>query len=171
MDEINLLADKIEQAIRNVFAHAAEHESGMWNYALLFDSKKSENWVVVLFFKDKIQLKKSLNNTGFCYWINKFLENELTLIDEQLLVDIRFGTGEYPSNDVEYEHLLENHIKIYDTLKNEEGKEQVCSRCGHDWGKHKLCRIGDVLEGWMTCPEEDCFCFMTWDTPITKKDK
>ena len=46
MSDINILADKIEQAIKNMFDHAAEQESGMCNYALLFNSKKSENWVM-----------------------------------------------------------------------------------------------------------------------------
>ena len=169
MSEINLLADKIEGSINKTFAVAGQ-ESGMWNYALLFDDKKSEYWVIVLFFRDKIQLKNALNTT-LCYRIHQFLQNELKLIDEGLQVSIRFDTGDYPSNNKEYGQLLEKHLKRYDTLKDENGKDQLCSWCGHDWSKHKLYKIGDVLEGWITCPEEDCFCFATWDTPITKKDK
>ena len=170
MSEVNLLADKIEQAICNTFANANEQESGMWNYALLFDSDKSEHWIIVLFFKENVQLKNALNN-GFCYRVHQILKNELNLIDKQLPITIKFDTGEYPSNETEYRQLLDKHITKYDTLKNEEGKDQLCSWCGHDWSKHKLYKIGEVLEGWVACPEEDCFCFATWDTPITKKDK
>ena len=170
MSEINLLADKIEQAISKMFVHVADKESGVRNYALLFNPKISKDWVVVLFFNDKVQLKNSLTN-GFCYSMYQFLQNEILLIDKKLPISIRFDMGQYPSNETEYEQLLEKHIVTYDTFDNEKGQQQICAKCGHDWDKHKLHRIGNVLEGWVTCPDEDCFCFMTWDTPITKKDK
>ena len=170
MNDINVLADKIEQAISKMFAHIADKESGVRDYALLFNSKISKYWVVVLFFNDKVQLKNSLANK-FCYSMYQFLQNEILLIDKNLPINIRFDTGQYPSNETEYEQLLEKHIVAYDTVNNEKGQSQICHKCGHDWGKHKLHRIGNVLEGWVTCPDEDCFCFMTWDTPITEKNK
>ena len=167
--EINLLADKIEQAISKMFAQVAGQKSGMWNYALLFNSEKSKTWVIVLFFENNVQLKNSLNN-GFCYSVYQFLQNELILIDKELPTSIRFDTGQYPSNKMEYEQLLEKHIVKYDSFKNSNGQEQICGRCGHDWNKHKLIGYGKPpLEGWIVCPEEDCFCFMTWDTPIAKR--
>jgi hypothetical protein len=173
MSDINLLADKIEQAINKMFAHFAEHNSGMCNYALLFNPKKSKKWTIVLFFNDTATLKNSLNN-GFCYKAYQFLQNELILIDKELPISIRFETGQYPSNEIEYEQLLEKHLATFDPLNNEKGQHQICSQCGHDWSKHKL--IGyktednpTPMEGWMICPEEECSCFMTWDTPITKR--
>lgn len=167
MSEINLLADKIEEAIRKMFASAAEQKSGMVNYALLFNPKKSKTWVIVLFFDDKAKLKKALNE-GFCYAVHQFLKNELDLIDKELPVSIRFDAGQYPTNETEYELLLEKHTAVYDTLNNEKGQHQICPECGHEWSKHQLrgYKIEDNAapkEGWMTCPEEDCFCFMTWD--------
>jgi len=163
MSEINLLADKIEQAISKMFAQAAEQKSGMYNYALLFNPKKSKTWVIVLFFEDNVQLKNSLN-AGFCYSVNQFLKNELALIDKELPINIGFDTGQYPSNETEYEQLLEKHIVRYDTQNNEKGQQQICSLCGHDWGKHKLMGYGNPpLEGWYVCPDEDCFCFGTWN--------
>ena len=176
MSEIDLLADKIEQAVRETFA-AAEQESGMWNYALLFNPEKSKTWVIVLFFEDKVQLKNSLNN-GFCYSVQQFLQEKFILIDNQLPISIRFDTGQYPSNKTEYEQLLEKHTAEYDPLNNEKGQHQICSKCGHDWGKHKMYCIDNSSqegwfpqEGWMACPEEDCFCFLTWDVPIGKNYK
>ena len=174
MSEMNLLADKIEQAINKMFAYVAEQETGMYNYALLFNPKKSKQWVIVLFFKDKLLLKNSLNN-GFCYSAYKFLQHELLLIDKQLPISIRFDTGQYPSNEAEYEQLLEKHTISHDILKNEKGQQQICSTCGHDWSKHKLTGYKTdgnpfPVEGWMVCPEDDCFCFMTWDMPVSKKD-
>ena len=177
MSEINLLADKIEQAINKSFEYFAEQKLGMYNYALLFNPKKYEYWIVVLFFEDKVQLKNSLNN-GFCYSVHQFLRNEIVQIDKQLPIVIVFEAGEYPSNKIEYEQLFEKHILTLgkniatcETLETEKGKQKICSICGHNSDKHKFHRIGNVLEGWITCPEEDCFCFGTWDTPITKKDK
>ena len=173
MDQINLLADKIEQAINKMFSYTAEQDSGMWNYSLSFDSKKSKNWIIVLFFKDMVQLKCSLKN-GFCYSVYQFLLNELTLIDKQMPVSIRFETENPPSNKMEYEQLLEKHTIIYDTLNDEKGKQQNCSVCGHDWNKHELRGYeneeGLILEGWMICPSEDCTCFMTWDAPLKKEN-
>jgi hypothetical protein len=175
MREINLLADKIEQAINKMFAHFAEHNSGMCNYALLFNPKKSEKWLVVLVFSDMAKLKSSLNN-GFCYNAYQFLQNELILIDKELPISIRFDSGEYPSNKLEYEQLLEKHTVTFDTLNNEKGQQQICRQCGHDWSKHRLTGLKTEdypipMEGWMACPEEECTCFMTWDTPITKRFK
>ncbi|MBK7884275.1 MAG: hypothetical protein IPJ81_11120 [Chitinophagaceae bacterium] len=163
MSEINLLADKIEQGISKIFAQASEQKSGMWNYALLFNQEKSKTWVIVLFFENKVQLKNSLSN-GFCYSVHQVLKNELVLIDKELPISIRFDIGQYPSNETEYEQLLEKHTVTYDTLNNENVQREICSICGHDWGKHKLMGHGNPpQEGWMACPEEDCFCFLTWD--------
>ena len=174
MSEINILADKIEEATKRMFACFAEHDSGMYNYALLFNTKISKTWVVVLFFGDKVKLKSSLNS-GFCYAAYKFLQDEYALIDNQLPVNIRFDAGHFPSDNLEYEQLLEKHIMTYDTLNNEKGQQQICSQCGHDWNKHQIMfhkiEGKPPLEGWIVCPEEDCFCFMTWDTPITEKNK
>jgi hypothetical protein len=50
MSEINLLADKIEQVIVKMFTNTAEQKSGMWNYALLFNSKKITNMVYRFIF-------------------------------------------------------------------------------------------------------------------------
>lgn len=175
MSNNNLLADRIEQAINKMFAHHAAHDSGMQNYALLFNPEKSEKWMIILFFDDGTRLKKALDN-GFCYAAYQFLQDELMLIDKQLPVTIGFDTGQYPSNQMEYEQLSGKHNVTYDTSDNEKGQQQICSKCGHDWGKHKLSGYKMEnntipLKGWMTCPEEGCFCFMTWDTPVTKKSK
>ena len=166
MCDINSIADKIEQALSKTFSNFSEQKSGMYNYALLFDSKKENCWIIVLFFNDNDNLKNLLNN-GFCHSVYQFLKNEILLIDKQLPIRIKFDTGKYPANEIEYRQLLDKHIVKYDVGKNENGKQKICTQCGHDWGKHKLMGYGEPpREGWMVCPEKDCFCFNTWDLDI-----
>ena len=175
MSESDLLADKIEQAIGKMFAYAGDFDSGIRDYALLFNSKKSNHWIIVFFFDDKVHLKKSLAG-GELYSLHRFLQNELTLIDKHLPISIRFDIGKMPSNNMEFDQLLEKHIMEYDPLKNEKGQQQICSTCGHDWYKHKIMghkseTASFPAEGWMTCPEEDCFCFLTWDWEYTNNEE
>ena len=163
MCDINSTADKIEQALHKTFSYFSEQESGMYNYALLFDSKKENCWIIVLFFNDNDNLNNLLNN-GFCYSVYKYLKKEILLVDKQLPISIKFYTGNYPKNETEYKQLLEKHIKKYDSGKNENGKQKTCTQCGHDWNKHKLMGYGEPpREGWMICPVKGCFCFNTWD--------
>ena len=175
MNENNSIADKIEQAIREMFAYANEFDSGIENYALLFDPKKSDTWTIVLFFADKDRLKASLDS-GACYNIHQFLHNEISLIDSALPVSIRFDIGQSPSNEAAFLQLQEKHTILYNPAKNEEGRQQICSTCGHDWSRHRLSGYKSEgasvpQKGWMTCPEDDCFCFLTWDwdTSMMKK--
>jgi apolipoprotein N-acyltransferase len=66
--------------------------------------------------------------------------------------------------------LVTANVLIYKLMlsgKNENGKQKTCTQCVHDWDKHKIMGYGEPpREGWMVCPEKDCFCFNTWDLDI-----
>ena len=172
MKDTDILADKLEAAIGKTFTQFAQWDSGMCSYALLHNPKKSQAWIIVLFFNDQPTLRNALVH-GACYAIYQFLHNECVAIDKEQLITIRFDAGKYPQNRAEYDQLFDKHTAAYDILKNEKGEQQICSQCGHDWSKHKL--SGYVtdgnptpIEGWMICPADDCTCFLTWDIPAMK---
>jgi len=118
-----------------------------------------------LFFDDKEKLNDALES-GLCYYIQKVLQGRLELIDKELLWVIQFDVGPYPSDNEAFEHLHKKHITKYDTAKNEKWQDQNCSQCGHDLNKHQLRGHKKEKpypeEGWIICPEENCFCFSTW---------
>lgn len=172
MSDINILADKIESAIKKTISYAAELDSGIVNYGLLFNSKKSDIWYIVFFFDDKTKLKNSLND-GTCYSVFMFMQKECEPIDENPKKSIRFEIGKGILNEQDYISLHDKFIKKYEPAENEAVK--ICSACGHSWDKHKLIGLkgkdGSVPKtGWMICPEDNCTCFMTWDTAVNFKE-
>ena len=170
MSNNELLADRIEQAIGKMVEYFAKYDSGIREYTFFYNPNVSKSWVIVFFSDDKTKLKSSLNN-GTCYAMFQFLQSELNLIEEQLQEQlprsILFDSGQRPQNDEEREQLFEKYTKTYDTEADENGQARKCLHCSHDWDKHVLRGYEDEentapKQGWMVCPDEDCFCFLTW---------
>jgi|GEM_PF-1789575 len=164
-DENESLADRVDATVREVLSEAIECDSGMYNYAILFNSNVSPDWYVVLFFRDGSSLEDSLEN-GFSNWVYRLLTGRLPRMCDGRQVRISFDAGPFPSDETEYRQLLDRHSVTFDPENDEEGRATVCIRCGHAFNPHRLLGgLGEKSypeEGWMRCPEEGCYCFGTW---------
>ena len=171
MNQNELIADKIEEVIGKMFQAFSEFEPKSSEYSLYYDPNKYPSWFVELYFSDRSQLNTAIEN-GTCYEIHSYLSNEFENIAELKDINraIYFEFGNRPENQTEY---LESHIKLIEKTKrlskpNKKTDSDICKSCGHSFDKHQLKghineETNSPIEGWITCPEENCNCFLTWD--------
>lgn len=170
MRQNELIADKIEEGIRNMF-HAVQTEySNQFSYSLLFNPNKRHTWFVVLFSPALVNFKKALQN-GTCYLLYSYLVDNFT--KDELLRNIEifasFEIGDRPTTNEAYDTLFIALSNKFDRLRktNESPDQTICIDCGHDFNEHQLMTLRNdesetVKEGWLMCPVETCTCFKTW---------
>jgi hypothetical protein len=170
MGQYDLIADKIEVVMRQMFADFNETNPIASEFSILFNPIKHNTWFISVFFKDKTELNAAIKN-GTCYSINKYLLNKF---DEEFIFAnihklIVFEPGSRPSDTSEFDALFDRLTVKLQALQNAKGNvsETICSNCGHDFNNHELRCISieeneTPKEGWIMCPEENCTCFQTW---------
>lgn len=168
----DIIADKIEEAIGQMFSDFSSQEFGPTEYSIFYNPQKQTSWFIVIYFSDNNTLKTAIKQ-GICYQIHTFLLNEINKVPNIAKIDksISFEFGNRPSEKVDIENMLEQLIAKMNSLLKEVSKSNIiiCSNCGHDFDKHQLmCNLIDdkatPTDGWIMCPEEDCNCFQTWGT-------
>ena len=170
MTQDDSIADKIEEAIGNMFHAVKTDNSKQFSYSLLFNPKKSSTWFVVLFAPTITNLKKSLQD-GTCYLLYSYLLDIFSKDEELQSIDIftSFEIGDRPTNNEAYNTLLMALSNKLDRLRNsnESSNKVNCIDCGHDFNEHQLMTFRNdesetPKEGWIMCPVENCTCFKTW---------
>ena len=170
MSQYDLIADKIEGIVGNMF-HAVQTEySKQFAYSLLFNPNKSQTWFVVLFYPTLANFKKAMQD-GTCYLLYKYLVDNFPKDEVLTNIDIftSFEIGDRPITNEAYDKLL---IALSDKLDrlhktNESADQTICNDCGHDFNEHQLMTFRNdesetPKEGWIMCPADNCACFKTW---------
>lgn len=170
MSQSELIADRIEEAISRMFYSFSEYDPKVSEYSIYYDPKKHSSWFIELYFSDNNQLGTAIDN-GTCYEVQDYLYNDFDNLNELKSVErqIYFESGNRPANEVEYHirhHSLIEKSK-YLTKSNNEVDPKICHCCGHDFDKHQLKgftneETNTLTKGWITCPVENCNCFLTW---------
>ena len=170
MNNGELLADRIEEIIRRMFAHFRSFGIEATEYSMFYNPRRHASWFILIFFAGKNQLRQGLKN-GICFQIYNYLNNELNNAAETSNIErsISFEFGNRPEEQRDIDNLFELLLTRQEALKAVANKENIgdCGNCGHDFDKHQLlCNLNEgnatPTEGWIICPEEDCTCFQTW---------
>ncbi len=170
MSKPEVIADKIEEVIGQMFAASKSLDPKPSEYSIFYNPKKHASWFIVIFFADSNLLKKGITN-GVCYQVYTYLQDEFNSADEISTIDrtIYFEPENRPFEKDDIDNLFERLIARYQAQMKVAGKEDIkeCGSCGHDFNKHELaCNLseddGTPIEGWIMCPEENCTCFQTW---------
>lgn len=171
MNKNELIADNIEEVIGRLFTAFSQHSPTISEYSIYYDPKKYSSWFVELFFLDHSQLNETIQN-GTCYGIHSFLLREFEHLVElkDVPIAIHFEFGNRPATEKEYH---EHHSKLIEKTKrlaesNTDKDASLCKNCGHNFDQHQLKghltnETTTPMKGWITCPEENCTCFLTWD--------
>ena len=174
----DLIADKIEEAIGQMFLDFRSQELGPTEYSIFYNPQKQSSWFIVIYFTDNNTLKTAIKQ-GTCYQIHSFLLNEINKVPDIAKIDksIFFEFGNRPSEKLDIENVLEQLNAKMNSLQKVAGKSdiKICGSCGHDFDKHQLmCNLIDdkatPTNGWIMCPEENCNCFQTWGTNYKTED-
>ena len=170
MRQYDLIADKIEEVIRQMF-HAVQTEyCNEFAYSLLFNPNKGQTWFVVLFSPTISNFKKALQD-GTCYFLYSYLVDNFSKDEVLRNVDIytSFEIGDRPTTNEAYDTLLSAISNKLERLRktNESADQTICIDCGHDFNEHQLMTFRNneseaPKEGWIMCPVESCTCFKTW---------
>ncbi len=170
MRQYDLIADKIEGIVGNMF-HAVQTEySKQFEYSILFNPNKCHTWFVVLFYPTPPNFKKAMQD-GTCYLLYSYLMNNFSKDEVLTNIDIftSFETGERPTANEVYDTLFATLSKKLDRLRNsiESSNQTNCVDCGHDFNEHQLMTFRSdesetPKEGWIMCPVDTCTCFKTW---------
>ncbi len=170
MRQYDLIADKIEDIVGNMF-HAVQTEySKEISYSLLFNPNKRHTWFVVLFSPTFANFKEALQD-GTCYLLYNYLVNNFSRDEVLISIDIftSFEIGDRPTTNEVYDTLFTTLTMKLDRLRNsnELSNQTNCIVCGHDFNEHQLMTVrNDVSEtpkeGWIMCPVDNCTCFKTW---------
>ncbi len=170
MRQYDLIADKIEDVVSNMF-HAVQMEySKEFAYSLLFNPNKRHTWFVVLFSPTYDNFKKALQD-GTCYLLYKYLMDNFSQDEVLRNIDIftSFEIGDRPTTNEVYETLFAKLNMKLDRLRNtnESSNQTNCIDCGHDFNDHQLMTFRSdesetLKEGWIMCPVDNCTCFKTW---------
>ena len=170
MNQSELIADKIEEAIGRMFQAFSAYTPKVSEYTMYYDPDKHETWFIELYFSDKKSLRTAIED-GMCFHVHDYLYTDLGTIDElkNSTYHIEFAAGNYPANNQEYltrhDVLIEKAKRL--TQTQPEKAQKRCHSCGHDFDSHQLRGFKDeetgvMTKGWIVCPEEDCYCFLTW---------
>lgn len=179
MNQHEVIADKIEEAINRMFRLFSEFEPKASEYSLYFNPKLHESWFIEIYFSDSQELKIALKG-GTCYQIHTYLQEEFEGIEELENVgrSISFEYGNRPSNNKEYHNRHVLLVERIERMYAAEGQAEIkiCNHCGHDFDEHQLMYFVEdeneaPTEGWMVCPEENCNCFLTWGANYKEVEK
>jgi hypothetical protein len=172
------IADKIEEAIGQMFTNFRSQELGPSEYSIFYNPEKYSSWFIVIYFADSNKLRTGMMQ-GICYQIYSYLLNELNRLREVSKIDksISFEFGKRPTEKLDIENALGQLIAKTKSQTKVAGKPniKICGICGHDFDKHQLlCNLLEdkttPTEGWIMCPEENCTCFQTWSANYNAKD-
>lgn len=170
MNNNEAIADRIEEVLRDMFAHFGQYDLGITEYSLFYNPAKHAAWFIVVFFREKDKLRDALT-TGGCYHIHTFLNGEFDKVDDVSGFPrvISFEAGNRPMEKVDIEKLIERIVNRQHAQKGVPGEvnSNECNFCGHDFENHELlCSLDDQNEtptkGWIIRPEPECTCFHTW---------
>lgn len=119
MKQYDLIADRIEEVIGNMFAAVKTDFSGQFSYSLLFNPRKNRTWFVVLFSPTPASFRMALQE-GTCYHLYSYLSESVFKDDILKDVDIFkcFETGDRPANTEEYASLFSIVSDKLDRLRN-----------------------------------------------------
>ena len=81
MNKYEIIADKIEEVISYMFRGFSAFDPKASEYAMFYNPSKCDNWFVVIYFADNVQLKEALQN-GTCYQMHQFLAEEYEELGE-----------------------------------------------------------------------------------------
>ena len=176
MNNIDIIADRIEEVISLMFTNFQSVDSGLKEYSIFYNPEKHTSWIILIFFEDNIQLKQAIRN-GVCYEVHSFLLNELKNIDETSNIDraIFFESGNRPVKQFDIDNLFLTLVTRLASINKVKGVTDIsdCGSCGHSFDKHQLLgnmNEGAPTEGWIMCPEDNCNCFQTWSANYTEEN-
>jgi hypothetical protein len=164
----------------NAFIHemliAAQSLTPKPSEYLVFNTPNESNyqWYILIFFPDVTQHNQAIKN-GVCYQIHKYVWDNLSLSNDfkGLNKIILFESGTVPKTENEIDQIISDTIKRSESFIKEQGQTnpETCSICNHQMGGHQAMGIPDEVSGipsggWMTCSEENCNCFRTWDLQV-----
>lgn len=175
MDENEMIVDKLDAFILETMKAAQSLNPKPSRY-LVFNSPTESNcpWYIMIFFPEATQLNEAIKN-GVCYQIHQFVWDSMSLSNDfkGLNKIILFEYGTVPEGEAEIDKIVSAAIKKSESLIKEQGQTNpdFCGICGHRLGGHQAMGIPDAATGvpsggWMTCSEENCNCFRTWDFQV-----
>jgi hypothetical protein len=175
MKENEMIVDKLNAFIHEMMK-ATQTLTPKPSEYLVFNNPDESNyrWYILIFFPDAIQQNEAIKN-GVCYQIHKFVWDNMSLSNDfkGLNKTILFESGTVPKEEKEVHKIISEAIKKSESLIKEQGQTnpEICSICGHSFGGHQAMGIPDEesrvpMGGWMTCSEENCNCFRTWDMQV-----
>lgn len=172
MRQYELIADKIEEVLGNMFHGTETSYSRQFGYSLLFNPNKHHTWFVVLFSPTVTNLKKALQD-GTCYLLHRHLKDNFSSDELLRNIDIftDFEVGDRPTANEAYDTLFVSLTNKLGRLRNSTDQPN-CADCGHDFNEHNLMTFRNdesetIKEGWIMCPVENCTCFKTWGANYT----
>jgi hypothetical protein len=175
MRQYDLIADKIEEEIGEMFHAIQTDHSTQFEYSLLFNPNKHHTWFVVLFCPAIADFKKALQD-GTCFQLYSFLTDKFSKNEVLMNIDIftSFETGSRPTNNETNDILFTALSNKLEKLRNSKEFENHsnCIDCGHNFNEHQLMTFKNneseiIKEGWIVCPVETCTCFKTWAANYT----
>lgn len=175
MEENEIIVDKLNAFIHEMM-QAAQSLNPKPSEYLVFNNPNGSNcqWYILIFFPDATQHNEAIKN-GICYQIHKFVWDNMSLSNDfkSLNKTVLFESGTIPKEKKEIDKIVSDAIKKSESLIKEQGqtKPEVCGICGHRFGGHQAMGMPDEASGvptggWMTCSEENCNCFRTWDLQV-----
>ena len=177
MSQNELIADRIEEAIRKMFSTFSQYNPKATEFSMFYNPTEHQSWFIEIYFADSNQLKEALNN-GTCYEVYNYLLDELANYKELENVErsIYFEFGNRPSNNKE---IKDRHLSLIEKAKRMSSGEgqtdiKICNCCGHDFEQHELKGFNNdesdaPMKGWIMCPRENCSCFLTWGANYTNE--
>lgn len=177
MHKNDLIADKIEAIIQQMFTEFGESEYKPTEFGILHNPVKSNLWFIPIFFADNALLQKNLNN-GICYKIYQYLLGEFDKTEDidSIEYTIIFEPGSCPATQAGYDNLYAQLLEKREaSMKDaDQANIKICNNCGHNFDKHQLMTIPDnenstPTSGWILCPEDGCNCLMTWGASYKTK--
>jgi len=163
------LADKLDKLVDQMFKACQTLKPIPREYLLFRETLTPDDyWVILIFFKTG-ELNKAIKN-GTCYKIHEYFYNNLNPI-EDLNKIIFFEEGEIPEDPEELNEIFtiatEKLIAIADGTESPN-----CNICNHNFHKHQFVgvvnkELGYPTKGFLTCPEENCNCFKTWNPQLS----
>jgi hypothetical protein len=169
MTDNELIADKIEKVVGQIFTEFGSVVPTASEYSILYNPHKHASWFIVIYFSDTTQLRDGLKNE-VCYQMHSYLLAQIDMIGLKIGLAIFFDYGHQPTEKSDIDNLYRTLLSKMEGLQKTYGKADVkiCGSCGHDFDKHQLLctgmngKVDITTEGWMICPEDNCNCFSTW---------
>src|SRR5688572_14887368 len=170
MRQYDLIADKIEEVIGNMFYAVQTEYSKQFEYSLLFNPNKHHTWFVVLFSPALTNFRNALQD-GTCYLLYNYLVDIFSKDEFLTNIDIftSLEVGNRPTTNEDHDTLFMALSNKLNRLRNtrESTNQTICIDCGHDFNEHQLMSFRNdesqaPKEGWIMCPVETCTCFKTW---------